>query len=271
MRFSASRSVTPADWPRTKLPPEANRPHLHVLFKIGDHFSPNATHTSGATLRFGSPSRWYIIMLLPTYVVASPEDLRTSCPAVWGGIPVRRTRSKACRTAKAHSKREAAEPRQHPPGVPVHDGHRVDEPPGHLTAAVPRGVQVLPVDPTPQQRFARNVWQQVEGKLGRSHRIHGARRYRRVLSRRPRLATEYETQTFEQVHHPVFDLVPKSDVCVLDVGAGSGRDAVWWKHDDQYPQGTTSFRTSHDTSLSSGGRRVGQTLWPANGPQRSIC
>ena len=44
----------------------------------------------------------------------------------------------------------------------------------------------------------------------------------------PRLATEYERQTFEQVHHPVFDLVPKSDICVLDVGAGSGRDAAWF-------------------------------------------
>ena len=43
-----------------------------------------------------------------------------------------------------------------------------------------------------------------------------------------RLVPEYEGLTFEQVHNPMFDLIPKSGICVLDVGAGSGRDAAWF-------------------------------------------
>lgn len=43
-----------------------------------------------------------------------------------------------------------------------------------------------------------------------------------------RLVPEYERLTFEEVHAPVFDLVPNSGICVLDVGAGSGRDAAWF-------------------------------------------
>ena len=43
-----------------------------------------------------------------------------------------------------------------------------------------------------------------------------------------RLVPEYERLTFEQVHNPVLDLIPKADICVLDVGAGSGRDAAWF-------------------------------------------
>lgn len=43
-----------------------------------------------------------------------------------------------------------------------------------------------------------------------------------------RLVPEYESLTFEQVHNPVFDLIPRSGICVLDVGAGSGRDAAWF-------------------------------------------
>ena len=42
------------------------------------------------------------------------------------------------------------------------------------------------------------------------------------------LVSQYERLAFEQVHASVLDLVPKSDICVLDVGAGSGRDAAWF-------------------------------------------
>ena len=48
----------------------------------------------------------------------------------------------------------------------------------------------------------------------------------------PRLVPEYENLTFEQVHLPIFDLVPKTGACVLDVGAGSGRDAAWFATGD---------------------------------------
>ena len=42
------------------------------------------------------------------------------------------------------------------------------------------------------------------------------------------LVPEYECLSFEEVHAPVLDLVPESAGCVLDVGAGSGRDAAWF-------------------------------------------
>jgi len=42
------------------------------------------------------------------------------------------------------------------------------------------------------------------------------------------LVPEYERLSFEKVHAPVLDLVPESTGCVLDVGAGSGRDAAWF-------------------------------------------
>ena len=42
------------------------------------------------------------------------------------------------------------------------------------------------------------------------------------------LVPEYERLRFEEIHAPVLDLVPESAGCVLDVGAGSGRDAAWF-------------------------------------------
>ena len=38
----------------------------------------------------------------------------------------------------------------------------------------------------------------------------------------------YESLTFEQVHQQVLDLIPNKGSAVLDVGAGSGRDAAWF-------------------------------------------
>jgi len=42
------------------------------------------------------------------------------------------------------------------------------------------------------------------------------------------LAARYESKTFEEVHGDVLDLVPDSTGLVLDIGAGSGRDAAWF-------------------------------------------
>ncbi|MBS1992356.1 MAG: class I SAM-dependent methyltransferase [Cyanobacteria bacterium SZAS LIN-3] len=42
------------------------------------------------------------------------------------------------------------------------------------------------------------------------------------------LAATYESVTFEQVHGQVLDLIPPAGSSVLDVGAGSGRDAAWF-------------------------------------------
>lgn len=41
------------------------------------------------------------------------------------------------------------------------------------------------------------------------------------------LADLYESTTFEAVHEGVLDLLPERTSDVLDVGAGSGRDAAW--------------------------------------------
>ena len=42
------------------------------------------------------------------------------------------------------------------------------------------------------------------------------------------LVPEYERLSFEAVHAPVLDLLPDTAGNVLDVGAGSGRDAAWF-------------------------------------------
>ena len=44
----------------------------------------------------------------------------------------------------------------------------------------------------------------------------------------PTLAPEYEGLAFEEVHASVLDLLPEAGGCVLDMGAGSGRDAAWF-------------------------------------------
>lgn len=43
----------------------------------------------------------------------------------------------------------------------------------------------------------------------------------------PTLAPGYECLPFEEVHAPVLDLLPDASACVLDMGAGTGRDAAW--------------------------------------------
>ncbi|MCE2390977.1 MAG: class I SAM-dependent methyltransferase [Proteobacteria bacterium] len=43
------------------------------------------------------------------------------------------------------------------------------------------------------------------------------------------LVPEYEQLLFEDVHAPVLDLLPESPGTVLDIGAGSGRDAAWFE------------------------------------------
>ena len=42
------------------------------------------------------------------------------------------------------------------------------------------------------------------------------------------LVPGYERPSFEAVHAPVLDLLPDSPGCVLDIGAGTGRDAAWF-------------------------------------------
>ena len=42
------------------------------------------------------------------------------------------------------------------------------------------------------------------------------------------LAARYESKSFEEVHSDILDLVPESASLVLDIGAGSGRDAAWF-------------------------------------------
>ena len=42
------------------------------------------------------------------------------------------------------------------------------------------------------------------------------------------LVPEYEPLSFEEVHAAVPDRLLESGGCILDVGAGSGRDAAWF-------------------------------------------
>lgn len=42
------------------------------------------------------------------------------------------------------------------------------------------------------------------------------------------LATQYESLAFEDVHVALLDLLPEPGATILDVGAGSGRDAAWF-------------------------------------------
>ena len=42
------------------------------------------------------------------------------------------------------------------------------------------------------------------------------------------LKSEYERFSFEEIHSAVLDLVPDTPSFVLDIGAGSGRDAAWF-------------------------------------------
>lgn len=44
----------------------------------------------------------------------------------------------------------------------------------------------------------------------------------------PQLVTQYESLTFEDVHQALLDLLPAPGGTILDVGAGSGRDAAWF-------------------------------------------
>jgi len=40
--------------------------------------------------------------------------------------------------------------------------------------------------------------------------------------------SQYESLTFEHVHPALLDLLPPPGATILDVGAGSGRDAAWF-------------------------------------------
>ncbi len=44
----------------------------------------------------------------------------------------------------------------------------------------------------------------------------------------PALLIEYERRRFEESHAEIFDLIPPAPVRVLDIGAGTGRDAAWF-------------------------------------------
>jgi SAM-dependent methyltransferase len=44
----------------------------------------------------------------------------------------------------------------------------------------------------------------------------------------PELLKLYEEISFEDAHSGVFDLIPNTPIDVLDIGAGTGRDAAWF-------------------------------------------
>lgn len=55
--------------------------------------------------------------------------------------------------------------------------------------------------------------------------IDSARGYEKEA---PELLQRYEAVTFEQAHADLLDLIPPSRIRVLDIGAGTGRDAAWF-------------------------------------------
>ena len=63
----------------------------------------------------------------------------------------------------------------------------------------------------------------------------------------PMLVPEYESLSFEAIHAPVLDLLPDSAGCILDVGAGTGRDAAWFAtngHNVVAVEPSARFRTA---------------------------
>ncbi len=44
----------------------------------------------------------------------------------------------------------------------------------------------------------------------------------------PELLERYERMAFEEAHRDIFDLIPPAPCDVLDIGAGTGRDAAWF-------------------------------------------
>ncbi len=69
-------------------------------------------------------------------------------------------------------------------------------------------------------------------ELSKAESRRGPFRVREVVdgydARAGDLIEEFERLSFEAVHAPVLDLLPGPAGCVLDVGAGSGRDAAWF-------------------------------------------
>ncbi|MXW48305.1 MAG: methyltransferase domain-containing protein [Gammaproteobacteria bacterium] len=66
-----------------------------------------------------------------------------------------------------------------------------------------------------------------------------------------RLKSEYERFSFEEIHSAVLDLVPDTSGFVLDIGAGTGRDASWFAN-----KGYTVVAIEPSTEL----RKAGQKL-----------
>ena len=63
----------------------------------------------------------------------------------------------------------------------------------------------------------------------------------------PTLVPEYENLSFEDIHSQVLDLLPDCAGCILDVGAGTGRDAAWFAangHNVVAVEPSAQFRTA---------------------------
>ncbi|CAN5278378.1 methyltransferase domain-containing protein [soil metagenome] len=58
--------------------------------------------------------------------------------------------------------------------------------------------------------------------------IHSSKTIEQYSERAQEFSATYESLTFEQVHQELLDLMPQRGSAVLDVGAGSGRDASWF-------------------------------------------
>ena len=89
--------------------------------------------------------------------------------------------------------------------------------------------------------------------------------YRQIISPyerdAERLADQYDSVSFEQVHADLLGWIPKQPAFVLDVGAGSGRDAAWFADRGHEivavepagaPATTIMFRAAQGDDLSAG-------------------
>lgn len=65
------------------------------------------------------------------------------------------------------------------------------------------------------------------------------------------LVTQYESLTFEDVHASLLDLLPAPGATILDIGAGSGRDAAWFaaRGDDVFAVEPSEAMRAHARAL----------------------
>ena len=88
----------------------------------------------------------------------------------------------------------------------------------------------------------------------------------------PALVPEYESLSFEDIHAAVLDLLPDSAGCILDVGAGTGRDAAWFAangHNVVAVEPSARFRAAANSTHCTRAMPCATACGPKTSPQSS--